>query len=234
MRCLLVGLMVAGCGDAPPLANPPADAGSVGDSAGPADAPLPSPDASRLPQFEALPLLEAGPVAAPTDARSLSPAWVCPLRGCTVAQKEAYALCILDRCDSPYQACLGPGYRSGVYAEPCGDFVACLDRCPCEDVACHEACRPSPDCQSCLSNRASQCGGASLCTPPVCTPSPPPLPDAGLDAPSSCDDLLRCCAALSSADQRVQCNMAYASVKTGGDAACGGLLSIYRANHLCP
>jgi hypothetical protein len=50
----------------------------------------------------------------------------------------------------------------------------------------------------------------------------------------TCADLMKCCAAMTNAAQKSQCDQAYMSVMQAGDQACGGILMIYRANHLCP
>jgi len=249
MRIALLAavLIAAGCDRSPDAGSGGLpDSGAEGGPAIAVDASVDaaSPFTGQLPRFEAgLPISDSGPAASDTGAGPVTHGGLpmpCSSGACTAEQNQLYADCVIDRCDEQYRACLGPGYRSGVWSGPCQAYLTCTVNCGCNDIACKSACPlPTAECQSCLGN-VGTCVLGSNCTPPVCGSS------GALDAGGAggaggggggggtCNELMKCCNAITSADQKTQCNQFYMSIMQGGDAACGGVLMIYRANKLCP
>jgi hypothetical protein len=227
-------LIVSGChhsslgvgspSDGGPAAAAPADSGPDVAIAAPIDS---GPEATPPP-----------PDAAPArpDAGSL----FCPGRGCTVEESRAYTDCVLDRCDLPYQACLGARYRSNDFGGPCGLYVTCYASCPCGDDACRAACgTPSSACQTCLLNQAVPCVQQAGCPTPICR-GVDAGSDARLDASSDagaagCADLMKCCASATNLSIKMACDAQVAALKDlqGSDQSCAQLASQYRMAGLC-
>jgi hypothetical protein len=161
----------------------------------------------------------------------------CSSNGCTAEQNRPYEDCIYSRCDLPYQACLGPGYRSASYGGPCASWATCVAKCRCNDTVCREACGyPDWDCQSCVIDQVAPCVNGSGCVQPVCSGADAGI-DAGRDAgpdvrTAGCAELAACCASVTVTISRLNCQNAYNGV-VGNELACGRLLDVYRSAGLC-
>ena len=192
-----------------------------------------------------------------SDSSSNSGGLTCPNSSgstgtCSAEQTKAYGDCVQSKCDSAYQACLGSGYKSGSFGGACGSWIGCYAKCNC-DKNCQGLCAAPPaECQTCLIAQVTPCQLNSGCTPPTCTGTGGSGGGGGSGGSAgtggsggggtggtgggglTCSDLMKCCNAMTDAMMKASCQQALAGVMAGGDQACGGVLSIYRASGLCP
>ncbi|MCA9584394.1 MAG: hypothetical protein KC657_03455 [Myxococcales bacterium] len=148
---------------------------------------------------------------------------------CTEAEGKPYADCVIGKCDTQYQECYGPGYKTGTYGGSCGPYLTCVQKCACDDTACFQACgAPQGDCQTCL-QKVSTCVQGSGCQAPACASV---QPDAGGGGGKTCADLAACCAKIADNTKKTQCQGTYDQVKASGDATCNLVYTQYAAD--CP
>jgi len=179
----------------------------------------------------------------------------CPPSGqsnCTAEQVKPFTDCLYGKCDAQFQACYGAGYKSGSFGGVCQTYIGCFAKCACGDNNCRIACgSPMGDCATCQMN-LGLCVGSAACPAPNCGGGTGGSGagtggsgggtggtsggTGGTGGPTggTCADLMKCCNAMTNADQKAQCNQAYTSVMAAGEQACSGILMIYRANKLCP
>ena len=115
-------------------------------------------------------------------------------KGCTQAEIDTYTDCITDSCEPTLEKCYGPDYRSGTFSGACKDNLECATKdCTCGDSACMMNCPGASACGQCFV--ANPCG--TDCKIPTCAVAGG-LADAGIDIDldKTCEDLLKCCAAL--------------------------------------
>lgn len=139
---------------------------------------------------------------------------------CTQAEQDAYTDCLTTMCDAPYKKCLGDGYKTGNFGGPCGTFIECSNACDCDDTACTQACTPSSECTSCLTNDVSPC--VQKCEIPECyTGGGAGLPEGGIPgAGKTCADLKACCDAKPAGQAKDTCNQLLMASQNM-DIACG-------------
>jgi hypothetical protein len=105
----------------------------------------------------------AGPLACPPSGGS----------SCTSAEVQPYLDCMYAKCDTQYQECLGPNYKTGNFSGACASYYGCLGNCGCNDQACRTACTSSGltgDCLACVTGKLGPCLATinSTCTAPAC------------------------------------------------------------------
>jgi hypothetical protein len=166
---------------------------------------------------------------------------------CTQAELDAYATCVITGCDATFQACYGPGFKSGQYSGPCGTHEDCLSKCDCNDTACRTACGTAPtECTTC------QLGLVSCVLPcvPACATAGlggsfgglggsfggPGGSFGGLGGSSGSGtclaDALACCNRAAAANQTA-CNTAYQAISGLGETACAAGLPTLTSSY-CP
>jgi hypothetical protein len=173
---------------------------------------------------------------------------------CTAEQNNAYANCLIGKCDTQFQACYGPGYKSGTFSGPCATYLNCVTKCGCGDTACRAACTVGSECTTCLGSVAN-CALSSGCALPVCngtggtagagtggTAGTGTGGTAGTGTggaggtgggTGNCAALNACCASIANAQLKMACQM-QAGLIQGNDQTCAALLSSYRAAAVCP
>jgi hypothetical protein len=175
---------------------------------------------------------------------------------CTQAELDAYGTCVSTACDATFQACYGPGHKSGQYSGPCGTHETCTSKCGCDDTACRTACgTPATECTSC------QFGLISCALPCVPSCATAGLGGAfggglggafgglggafggfggafggglgGASGSGTClAEALACCNRAEAASQSA-CNTAYQLLMTLGEASCAAGLSQLKSS-FCP
>jgi hypothetical protein len=171
---------------------------------------------------------------------------------CSPGERAAHGQCVFDRCGAATASCFGASARSGSYGGACGDWLSCLSSCGCGNLPCLAGCGEAPAaCQRCQEDVAT-CQQAS-CPRPAClqpadaaapdAPAPdavspdlgaPPLslPDAG---GGTCDDLMRCCLAISDEAKKAVCVGQVEPLRMlGGDALCGPAYAARKMIGECP
>jgi hypothetical protein len=147
---------------------------------------------------------------------------------CDPAETARYGTCIESACDAEYAKCFGPTYASGAFGGPCGAYYGCLARCACDDDACRSKCGvASAECQLCIGRGITPCAAGSGCKEPSCTTGP-------VKPRATCDDLSKCCAAITDATYRPLCATELAQSKLYGDAICGSFVKGFRQLGQCP
>ena len=170
---------------------------------------------------------------------------------CTAEQNKAYGDCVLAKCDSTYQMCLGSGYKSGSFSGPCGSWIGCYAKCNC-DKACQQQCGlPPAECQTCLFEKVTPCATSSGCMAPVCTGGGTGGSGGSTGTGgggggstgtggsggggSACTDLMKCCASATNAQIKTACDAQYNTLKAQGgtDTVCTMLAMQYKAAGYC-
>ena len=144
---------------------------------------------------------------------------------CTEADLKPYADCLKEKCDATYKKCYGADYESGSFTGPCGTFLACTQKCDCNDTQCVLACKMDDACQACA-GEIGTCTDACSSAEPECSKNGS---SGGED--KTCADLQACCDAIADADQKAGCQAAK-DTANGDDAQCSQLYTGFKA--LCP
>jgi hypothetical protein len=148
---------------------------------------------------------------------------------CTEAENKAYSDCLTSACDSKYTECFGAGYKTGTFSGPCGTYLTCVNACACNDTACTSKCTAPSACTTCLQGIGS-C--SATCTAPACaTGGSSGGTSGGTGAKKSCADLQACCAKITDATKKSQCDQTYNAVKSSEDS-CNSIYSTFAAD--CP
>ncbi len=145
---------------------------------------------------------------------------------CTEAELKPYNDCVLDKCDTGYKKCYGDGYRNGSFGGPCGTWMACVQKCDCNDTSCILGCKLDDACSACV-DETSSCGDS--CTEPECAKG---TPDGGNTGNATCADLQACCDAVADEDQKAGCQQAK-DAANGNDATCAQYYTGFKAAGLC-
>jgi hypothetical protein len=128
---------------------------------------------------------------------------------CKNGELEAYAQCVNSKCDSQYQKCFGPNYKTGSFSGgDCSTYFTCTNACACDDTACMQKCGVAdPKCRACLAT-FQQCSAG--CQLPACAMdgSGGQTSGGGSVGNKTCADLKDCCASLTDADQKEACEQA--------------------------
>lgn len=151
---------------------------------------------------------------------------------CSDAERQAYAQCYYNACNTQLTQCYGPGYRDGTFSGPCGGYITCTNACDCGDTACRRNCvPPTTECQACLHGFDS----CSTCAVPICIQVPGGSSgssgSSGFGPSHSCTDLAACCAKIADASQKASCTKAYEGNKSS-DAECDFIYPAYAPS--CP
>lgn len=146
---------------------------------------------------------------------------------CTEAEMKPYSDCLTDKCDTGYKKCYGDGYKSGTFSGPCGTWMACVQKCDCNDTSCILACKPDEACQAC-STEISTCGDS--CTEPEC--SKQGVPDGGNNANATCADLQACCDSMAAGEQKDGCQSALDDANDD-DTKCAPYYNAFKTAGFC-
>lgn len=141
---------------------------------------------------------------------------------CKQSDLDTYSSCVQDKCDTEYQKCYGAGYKDGNFGGACGTYVACVQKCGCNNTSCVTACgQPDSDCSTCLQGFATCSQG---CTLPACYAESTPDSGAGSTATHTCAQLTACCAKVASGALQDACN---STASSGQDAQCSAVYSAF-------
>ena len=155
-----------------------------------------------------------------------------PKNGCTDAENKTYGDCVVSACDTKFTECYGAGWKTGSFTGPCGTYITCTQACACGDTACYTKCgQPDAACSTCIEGSAS-C--AQSCKAPACASTSGGV-DSGTSGTSggggaTCADLGACCAKITDASIKSQCDKAKAS--TNDDAQCANFYNAIKS--FCP
>jgi hypothetical protein len=170
------------------------------------------------------------------SGRSAANGGTCPASssGQTCTGEKEYADCAMAACGAQSKTCFGADFLSGVYTGPCGPYLDCQMKCPCDATAttCEQNCTTlvttNTECLMCLLTLAS-CVQSAGCAEPVCQGTGI---DAGATGGANCTALQACCAGLVDANQIQACQLALAGA-AGNDSICSQILVGFKSQSLC-
>jgi len=169
------------------------------------------------------------------SGRSPATGGACPASssGQTCTGEKEYSDCAMAACGTQSRTCFGADFLSGVYAGPCGPYLDCQMKCPCDATAatCEANCTTlvsaNTECMMCLLSLATCVQGAG-CAQPVCTGTGI---DAGTTGGTNCAALQTCCAGVDPS-QAQACQLALAGAG-GNDSLCAQILAGFKSAGLC-
>jgi hypothetical protein len=148
---------------------------------------------------------------------------------CTNDELQDYNDCLYQKCGTQFKAAFGDNFQSGEIGGACKDDIACYKKCSCDDQTCRTACATNTS-QGCKDAEMAvgTCSLSAGCQLPACATQGTGLPDAGSTAGGhTCDELATCCAGLTDATTKMQCDTTYNAVKQAGDAGCNQIYSSF-------